>query len=199
MEQTLVLFARVPRLGRGKNRLARDIGASAALRFERGMLAMLLRRLGRDRRWRLVLALTPEREAGIGRLPHGVRRIDQGAGDLGARMERFLAAAPPGPVVLVGADIPGLAARHVAEAFRLLGRHDLVFGPAEDGGFWLVGARRRPRPLPPLFTGVRWSSPQTLADTLAGLPRGLSLGFAATLEDVDDGAAYRRLRQCFSL
>ena len=61
-------------------------------------------------------------------------------------------------------------ARHIAAAFRLLGRHDLVFGPAEDGGFWLVGARRRPR-LPPLFGQVRWSSPHALADTLADLPR----------------------------
>lgn len=195
IRRTVVLFARVPRLGRGKARLARDIGASAALRIERAMLGMLRRRLGRDRRWRLVLALTPDRAAGVGRLPHRVARIGQGAGDLGARMERLLATAPPGPVVLVGADIPGLAAQHVGEAFRLLGRHDLVFGPAVDGGFWLVAARRRPRPLPSLFTGVRWSSAEALADTLAGLPRRISVGFAAMLEDIDNGATYRRLRR----
>src|SRR5947208_2360696 len=52
----LVVFARAPALGTGKRRLARDIGDLAALRFERGMLAQLLRRLGRDRRWRLRLA-----------------------------------------------------------------------------------------------------------------------------------------------
>ena len=65
------------------------------------------------------------------------------------------------------------------------------FGPAADGGFWLVGARRRPH-LPALFARVRWSSPHALADTLAGLPRGARVGFAATLEDIDDGDAYRR-------
>jgi glycosyltransferase A (GT-A) superfamily protein (DUF2064 family) len=123
----------------------------------------------------------------------GVVVVGQGPGDLGMRMYRALAAAPPGPVVLVGTDIPALAARHVAAAFRLLGRVDLVFGPAADGGFWLVGARRRPR-LPPLFAQVRWSSPDALADTLAGLPRGIAVGFVDTLEDVDDGAAYARLR-----
>jgi len=116
----------------------------------------------------------------------------QGGGDLGVRMRRALAANPPGPVVLVGGDIPALAARHVAAAFRLLGGHDLVFGPAEDGGFWLVGARRAPR-LPPLFQRVRWSSPHALADTLAELPRWVSVGFIDRLEDVDDGEAYRRL------
>jgi hypothetical protein len=95
--------------------------------------------------------------------------------------------------VLVGADIPALDARHVALAFHLLGSHDLVFGPAEDGGFWLVGARH-PRRLPPLFERVRWSGPDALADTLAGLPRRIKVGYADRLEDVDDGDAYRRLK-----
>jgi glycosyltransferase A (GT-A) superfamily protein (DUF2064 family) len=96
-------------------------------------------------------------------------------------------------VVLVGADIPALAAPQIAAAFHLLGSHDLVFGPAEDGGFWLVGARH-PRHLPPLFERVRWSGPDALADTLVGLPRRISVGYADRLEDVDDGSAYRRLR-----
>ena len=109
------------------------------------------------------------------------------------RMRRALRASPPGPAVLVGADIPALAAGDIWAAFHLLGRHDLVFGPAEDGGFWLVGARH-PQHLPALFEGVRWSSPHALADTLADLPRRVTVGFASRLEDVDDADAYRRLR-----
>ena len=199
MQRNLILFARAPRLGGGKSRLARDIGALAALGFERAMIARLLRRLGGDPRWRLSLAVTPEREVRRARQwRRGIVAVGQGAGDLGARMRRALKDAPPGPVVLIGADIPALKARHVAAAFFLLGRHDLVFGPARDGGFWLVGARRRPR-LPPLFARVRWSSPEALADTLAGLPRRASVGFVETLEDVDDGAAYRRWRNRLSL
>jgi rSAM/selenodomain-associated transferase 1 len=185
--RTLIVFARAPRLGAGKSRLARDIGAVAALRFERLMLARTLRRLSRDRRWDLRLAMTPDRAARRwwGRL----RVVPQGSGDLGERMYRALAAGPPGPVVLVGTDIPGLAPSHIAAAFQLLGRHDVVFGPATDGGFWLVGARHRP----PRFGAVRWSSQHALADALANLPKSLPVGFAATLDDVDDGAAYRRL------
>jgi rSAM/selenodomain-associated transferase 1 len=182
MPRTLILFARVPRLGGGKSRLARDIGAVAALRFERLMLARYLRRFGRDRRWRLRLALTPDREARrLGAMP-------QGRGDLGVRMRRAMAACKPGPVALIGTDIPALNSTYIATAFVILNKYDLVFGPAKDGGFWLVGARRRM----PEFGEVRWSSPYALSDTLANLPKALSVGFAATLDDVDDGAAYRR-------
>ena len=181
MRRTLILFFRIPRLGTGKRRLARDIGAVAAVGIERRMLSQSLRRLGRDRRWTLRLAVTPDRDA---RRRRGA--MPQGAGDLGLRMRRALAACPPGPKLLVGSDIPGLTAAHIAEAFRLLGRHDVVFGPASDGGFWLVGCRHRA----PHFGAVRWSSPHALADAMANLPGSLSLGFAATLDDVDDGAAY---------
>lgn len=182
---TLILFVRAPRLGVGKRRLAREIGDLAAVRFERVMLARSLR-LGRDPRWRLRLAVTPD-SAARGR----PGAMPQGRGDLGERMRRALAAAGPGPRLLVGSDIPGMGAAHIAAAFRLLGRHDVVFGPARDGGFWLVGCRHRA----PEFGPVRWSSAHALADTLANLPRRLSVGFAAVLDDVDDGAAYRRLRQ----
>ena len=184
MRRTVILFVRLPRLGTGKRRLGRDIGAVAALNFERQMLARSRRRLGRDRRWRLLLAITPDRAA---------RRqclLPQGSGNLGQRMRRALAVSGPGPRVLVGSDIPGMTADHVALAFRQLGRHDLVFGPARDGGFWLVGCRHRP----PDFGLVRWSTGHALADTLANMPRRLTVGFAATLDDVDDGPVYRRLR-----
>ena len=189
----LILFLRVPEYGSGKRRLARDIGDGGAVRFERGMIELLLRRLGHDRRWRLRLAVTPDRarhRRGI-RSKH-VPAVGQRGGDLGERMRRALAACPAGPAVLIGADIPGLNAAYIAAAFRLLGAHDLVFGPTGDGGFWLGGARRSPR-LPPLFGPVRWSSPHALADVLANLPPRVSAGFTARLDDVDDSAAYRRL------
>ncbi len=141
----------------------------------------------------MAIAATPDRALrGAARRHRGVAVFGQGRGDLGQRMRRAIELCPPGPVVLVGADIPALAARHVAAAFRLLGGCDLVFGPARDGGFWLVGARRRPCP-PALFRNVRWSSPDALADTLAGLPASLRIGFVERLEDVDDGDAWRRL------
>ena len=190
MRRHLVIFARAPALGGGKRRLARQIGDVATLGFERSMLSLLFRRLGRDRRWKLRLAVTP---AGARRRFARVAAFAQGRGDLGGRMRRAIDACPPGPVVLIGADIPALRAAHIATAFRLLGARDLVFGPATDGGFWLVGGRRRPLP-PSLFKQVRWSSRHALADTLAHLPPTLKIGFADTLEDVDAAASYCRLK-----
>ena len=189
----LVIMARAPRLGAVKRRLARDVGAAAAWRFYRTTVAGLLRRVARDPRWQSWLAVTPDRAAlngtNFGAPP--CRLIAQGPGDLGARMGRVLRELPPGPVVIVGSDIPALDAAHVARAFALLGGNDWVFGPATDGGYWLIGARRRPVLRDP-FPGVRWSSAHALGDTLANLA-GARISYLEELMDVDSGADLARL------
>jgi len=193
MNRHLVIFARAPRVGRVKRRLAGEIGAVEAARFYRRVLGDQLRALAHDPRWTVWLFVTPDTAL---RDPawQGLRVRPQRQGDLGRRMKRPFATLPAGPVVLVGSDIPAMRAHHIARAFTLLGRHDLVFGPARDGGFWLVGAKRL-KPLPrPLFANVRWSTSSALADSLAGLPPGVSTALADTLDDVDDAAAYRRFR-----
>ncbi len=194
LQRHLVVLAKAPRLGTVKRRLAADIGHVRATAFYRRTLAALLRRLGCDRRWRLWLAVTPDAAVPAMRrwLPPGARALPQGPGDLGARMGRMFEVLPSGPAVIVGADIPGMQRRHVARAFATLGAADAVFGPAADGGYWLVGARRR-RPLPHLFAGVRWSTAHALADTLANLPPGAGHALVDTLDDVDDGAALARV------
>ncbi len=165
---TLILFAKAPRFGSVKTRLARRVGPVESLRFHRARLGHMTRTLGRDRRWRTVLAVSPD--GARGPWTGGLPLLDQGRGDLGARMRRCLEAAPGrGPVVLVGSDIPDLRSFHVARAFAVLRRRDVVFGPAEDGGFWLVGVSRR-RPVPRFFAGVRWSTAHALADCLDRLP-----------------------------
>ena len=108
------------------------------------------------------------------------------------RMRRLFSLLPPGPAIIVGSDIPAIEAEHIAQAFKLLGRNDAVFGPAADGGYWLIGLKRTPKALAP-FAGVRWSSPHALADTLANL-KGKRVAFAATLRDVDSKNDYRDLR-----
>lgn len=194
MTRHLVIFARAPQAGRVKRRLAGEIGATTATRFYRTTLVRQIRRLSRDRRWTVWMFVTPD-DCLRHPLWRGIAARPQGQGDLGQRMKLPFRTLPPGPVVLVGSDIPAMRPRHIDRAFRLLGRHDLVFGPASDGGFWLVGARRA-RPLPRgLFAGVRWSTPQALADTLAGIPARLSIGLADRLDDVDDAQDLRRLER----
>jgi uncharacterized protein len=193
----LVVFLREPRLGRGKSRLAAGIGPLAALRFQRAAGARLLRLFARDRRWRCHLAVTPD-SAARRRWPPGAEPRGQGSGDLGRRMARLFAELPPGPALIIGADIPEITRAHIAAGFRALGQSDAVFGPAADGGYWLIGLRRRPHLPRGLFAQVRWSTRHALADTLASLPKGFRVAMLETLEDVDDAASYRRWRERLS-
>lgn len=194
--QALVLFLKEPRMGRVKRRLAADIGMTAALSFYRRSIARALT-LSRDKRWRTVIAVTPDRAAfGSGLRPLGcvAARIPQGRGDLGLRMARAFRRLAPAPTVIVGGDIPEMTAAHICAAFRALRAHDVVFGPSADGGFWLVGTRRAEL-APAMFKNVRWSSPYALADARANLPRRFKLAKVQNLDDVDDGESYRRFRE----
>jgi rSAM/selenodomain-associated transferase 1 len=195
----VVIFARELRLGRGKRRLASRIGAVAALHFQRVALRALLYRLGKNPRWTVWIAMTPDRgRLTVVRSP-GLAIRPQGGGDLGKRMRRPMRrpplGLPPGPVVVIGSDIPDIRVRHIRQAFRTLERHAFVVGPARDGGYWLVGSRRRPAETPDIFKGVRWSTEHALADTLKNL-RAPQVGPALpVLEDVDDAEAWRRWRR----
>jgi uncharacterized protein len=187
----LVIMAKSPLAGRSKRRLAASVGAISATRFYRSCLAHTLMRLARNPRWQTLLAVSPDSEVSARFWPRGIECLPQDHGDLGARMQRLFRTLPPGPVIIVGSDIPAIKASDIACAFRLLGNADAVFGRAPDGGYWLVGLRRTPRLVAP-FAGVRWSGPHALADTLVNL-KGSRVAFAATLSDVDTEEAYGRL------
>ena len=195
----VIVFARAPRYGAVKTRLARDIGAADTLRFYRTALRDLIRRIGHDPRWETRLCVTPDVAAAERNL-WPLAATAQGHGDLGRRMARALRAAGSRPAVVVGSDIPALGARHVATAFQALRRGPFALGPANDGGYWLIGARCGAALAPNALDGVRWSSPQTLADSAARLHNVQILD--ATLDDVDDGAGYRAVgtrQSCLAL
>ena len=191
----LILFAKAPILGRVKRRLAAEVGDVEALRFYRANLSRLILRLGRDRRWTAQLVLSPDSAARNGFPGMAANAVSaQGSGDIGTRMGRAIAAAPPGPVLLIGADIPDVTPAHIARAFEAFRGHDLVFGPAADGGYWLVGASATGRRKLVFADDIRWSSAHALADTRAGLPAGTRVALTDRLEDIDDARAYRRWR-----
>ena len=190
----VILFLKAPLVGGVKTRLAADIGALAAWRFYCETAQRIVGRLARRPEWDLVLAAAPRRSAahirrGLPRLA-GLPCIDQGDGDIGVRMARCLDRLAPRPRLLVGADIPGIATGIIGQSFDLLRRSDFLFGPAQDGGFWLVG-QRGPEPCAGLFDGVPWSSDRTFAATLGNVPHRKRTAFAPALADVDDGAAFR--------
>jgi len=180
MKPRLVIMLKEPVAGRVKTRLGRDIGMTASSWWFRHQSAALIRRL-QSRRWDTWLAVAPDTTLHSRCWPAHLPRMAQGRGDLGARMARILGASK-GPVVLIGGDIPGVQQGHIAKAFRRLGRHDLVFGPATDGGFWLVGKHGKvPRGL---FENVRWSCSTTLAEAHASAGN-TRIGQVETLSDVD--------------
>jgi hypothetical protein len=185
----VVMMARAPVLGEVKTRLARELGAAAALAFYRDTLHALVERL-HGRAFTLVLAVTPDAAVDdVALWPPGPARLRQGGGDLGLRMRRLLARARPDrPVVVVGSDLPDMTADHVEAALAALraGPPDLLFAPARDGGFWLVGARRPPASQ--LFAGARWSGPHALADSLASVGGAARVRADLALADVDTAA-----------
>jgi uncharacterized protein len=187
---TLVIMAKLARMGQVKTRLARQVGQVSATGFYRTNLAAIIGRVGSDRRWRTVLAVSPDTSVnGPGWPTLQQVRSPQGRGDLGKRMqgqlERRFERGKRGPIVIIGTDIPSIRPAHIAAAFRALGNRSCVFGPAPDGGFWLVGQRRVPKLLR-LFDDVRWSTAETLVDCLRHAADE-QVALVAVLPDVDSG------------
>jgi uncharacterized protein len=187
-------MAKVPVMGRVKTRLARQVGATEAMRFYRANVCHVANRLAADSRFDTILSVSPDAEYLNRSLPLAVNRIQQGSGDLGQRMQRLFDSAQPGPAVVIGTDIPAVDPQIIALAFRALGNHDAVFGPADDGGYWLVGLRRTTKVLK-IFNNVRWSTETALADTLRNL-HGRRVALIETLSDVDSAADLRAASQC---
>ncbi|MEM9094284.1 MAG: TIGR04282 family arsenosugar biosynthesis glycosyltransferase [Pseudomonadota bacterium] len=191
---TVHIFAKAPEPGRVKTRLARTVGDHRACEIYRRLLKQITRRLAAAPDWLTVLTVTPDPSAQQEKLwPEPIARQPQGDGDLGDRMYRVLATAThDAPVVIVGSDIPDLAASHVSAAFLSLQDNHLVFGPAIDGGFWLVGAACPPPST--IFENVRWSSAFALSDTLKNAVGLKTVVLDDHLEDLDDAESLARLR-----
>jgi rSAM/selenodomain-associated transferase 1 len=188
----LIIMVKEPVAGRVKTRLARGAGTAVATAFLRTNLALTTLRLARDRRWQTLLCVAPDAACNSRMFPRSIERLAQGRGDLGQRMARATSVLNgAGPAVIIGADIPAIRSDDIAAAFRALQGADAVFGPAGDGGYWLVGLAHRQRGRP-LFCNVRWSSPYALADTIANLgPRRFAL--ISQKDDVDEPADLSRL------
>ncbi len=185
----MLVFVKEPVPGRVKTRLGRDVGMVSAAMWFRHQSCAQIRSLSADPRWETWIAVSPDRSGLESRVwPTGVRRWPQGRGDLGDRMARAVDQFPPGPLIIIGGDIPELSRDHIWSGFQALGQADVAIGPAADGGFWLIGFLRSPRRRSArLFEGVRWSSRHARADTEASL-KGLRVTHLAVLHDVDTAA-----------
>ncbi len=188
MSGTVIVFAKAPRAGTVKTRLAKAVGAGRAAALFRIMTERVVAEAVKGP-WETQIAVDPASalQGWENVFPYYCARRPQGTGDLGQRMARAFRAAPQGPVVIIGADAPGLRARHLYKAFAAMRGADAVFGPALDGGYWLIGLAGR-RPAPTLFQGVRWSSAHALCDTMNSLPHGYKTAMLERLSDIDEAS-----------
>ena len=183
---SLLIFAKPPRMGLSKTRLAEDVGPTQARRIAAFTLASTLsaaRASGLD----VKVYTTPDRLAGGQKGRAVFRGLDvrpQGGGTLTDRLERGLREAPPGMVLFVGSDAPDISPSLLRAAVRGLMRHDAVFGPALDGGFWLFGMHKGPRTRSP-FGRVRWSGPHAMEDVWSHLAEGAGVCLVPPLIDID--------------
>lgn len=175
---SVALFARYPRAGEAKTRLAPLLGDEGAARLHRKLVERTLETL---RASRLPFAVwTTGEELGAFRrwLGENVPLVDQGQGDLGARLARV---APP--AIVLGADVPDLAAHHLRAAAQVLREVPVVIGPATDGGYYLLGFTRE---LPFLWQDMRWGTQEVLSDTQARLDAaGIAYRMLEPLADCD--------------
>lgn len=197
-QSCICVFVKPPCVGAVKTRLVPAVGAEGAARLAQAFF--------RDT-WTTVRAIPAHRVAAVaagGTKLSAFRRSfgpgadeevrSQGGGDLGARMERVLRAAlrrfPQ--ALAIGTDSPGMPIRLLRAGRRELDRVDAVVGPAEDGGFYLLGLRRCP---PGLLRGIPWSRPDTAPRTIARLRAfGLTVELLTPWFDVDRPADLERLR-----
>ena len=198
MSEVLYIIAKAPRAGLAKTRLGRTIGDEAAIVLYKAFLRDLAARFADapfDCGWYVTPSdawddLSPLVEWG-GR---EAKVLLQGEGDLGERQrELFRGAAARGEekVVLIASDSPQLGVGVVERAFRELDRHDLVFGPTYDGGYYLIGMRD----FRDVFCGVPMSVGTELEGVVAAAKlAGLSVGRVETTFDIDEAEDLRHLR-----
>lgn len=184
----LLIYAKPPRMGLAKTRLARSLGSATEGRRIAMMTLARTMRAAQGGAWTPVLYTAPDSaltESLGGIWPATLERRSQGKGDLTQRLNKGLNEAPPGPVLFIGADAPDLSPALIRRAIRSLQTHDAVFGPATDGGFWLFGLKKSARTRSP-FEAVRWSGPHAMADVRANLPKRTRVAELPTLIDIDE-------------
>lgn len=191
-KRVIIVFAKAPRMGSVKTRLARDIGPARALTFYRHCLMQTIATARQVPMAQTVIWTAPDNATSGRYFPPELVVMPQGRGDLGVRMARALDHHAHADRILIGGDIPGMTPLILQDALSRLDGHDAVYGPAEDGGFWLVGLRRGYTPRN-LFRDVGWSRSDTLDRSVASHGPHAAIAFCKTLNDIDDLGDYLRL------
>ncbi|HVN95777.1 MAG TPA: TIGR04282 family arsenosugar biosynthesis glycosyltransferase [Syntrophorhabdaceae bacterium] len=198
-KRCVIVFVKAPKEGMVKSRLAAFLGEKTARALYRCFVEDIIATLNRGAH-PVIIYFSPARALAEIKSWLGVKRryVPQTGDDLGQRMRNaFLEMFSTGidSVILVGSDIPDITKELLEEAFDSLDDHDVVIGPAHDGGYYLIGFNRGFF-LPDVFEEIEWSTPHVFAETTRRLiKRGLRvrvLDRKRDIDTVDDLAAYYR-------
>lgn len=191
----LVIFLKAPRAGLVKTRLAETIGADAAADAYRELVQGLLRALKGLANVQLRFAPQDARADVETWCRPGWTLAAQVEGDLGAKLsDAFVAGTGQGfnKTIVIGSDCPYITETDILDAVSVLDHHDVVLGPATDGGYWLIGMNR---PHAGLFKGIPWSTASVLSATVhRAAALGLScaqLRMLSDIDTIDDWTAYQ--------
>ena len=180
LQPALILFARFPVAGECKTRLIPAVGPQGAAAIHKTLASRTAKLLSAST-GRAIIAFTgaarAEFEAWLGAELEYELQVE---GDLTDRLSAFLDHAP---VIFFGSDTPDLAPHHIEQAIAGLASHDVVIGPAHDGGYYCIGMRR---PLPQILVDMPWSTDQVLPETMRRLDAlGIEPLLLETLSDCD--------------
>lgn len=182
----LLVFAKAPRVGEVKTRLATTIGTEAACDAYKQLVSVVGARLHSIRSATVCFSPVDAEDELRSYFSAEWKFRPQVGFTLGERLQGGLAesfATGAQRVAVIGTDCPYLCAADIENAWNLLGAHDAAIGPAEDGGYWLLGLKA---PQPELFADIAWGTSSVLRQTLDRAERlGLKVATLRTLADVD--------------
>ncbi|MEO7312330.1 MAG: TIGR04282 family arsenosugar biosynthesis glycosyltransferase [Chitinophagaceae bacterium] len=185
MKKAIIIFVRQPELGKVKTRLAKDIGEEAALQVYKNLLQHTHDIAMQSDYNRFVFYVDAVKEDDLWEPSSFIKRQQQGR-DLGERMHlafEAVFAAGYHQVVIIGSDCPGLTSALIDMSFEQLKIFDTVIGPANDGGYYLLGLSK---PFSQLFFDKEWSTSSVLADAIAEIEAaGKSYQLLPSLQDID--------------
>jgi uncharacterized protein len=182
----LIVFVKAPRPGSVKTRLAQAVGPVAACDAYRVLVNRVLDRIAAASSVQIRFGPDNAEDEIRHWMKPGWTLARQGYGDLGERLQRAFAdafASGARRVAIIGSDCPYLGFEDVVEAWRALDTHDVVLGPASDGGYWLIALRET---TPKIFEAIPWGTAEVLNRTLSQIDAAkLRRHLLRELRDID--------------
>ncbi len=194
--KTIILFFKYPKVGKVKTRLGKEIGFKKACLIYQQLLSFRLESLYRlPKTYQIYFYIDQIKGHFLKKISKQMtdfkkKCFKQTGNNLGEKMALAFKnhlIKPSDKVVIIGSDIPFISHAILNKAFRLLETKDLVLGPTQDGGYYLIGLRKSNKQLFSLFKGISWSNEQVLSQTITQSKKNkINFSLLPKLFDIDN-------------